>query len=69
MYFHKLFSKYFIKHNQIHKYLTRNAEDYSIHKAKKKKKKKKNVLRSIHSNNWTNFIEFIRYQNETLQKY
>ena len=29
------FSNYFIKHNQIHKYPTRNAKDYSIHKAKK----------------------------------
>ena len=29
------FSNYFIKHNQIHKYPTRNAEDYSIHRAKK----------------------------------
>ena len=29
------FSNYFVKHNQIHKYQTRNAEDYSIHKAKK----------------------------------
>ena len=32
------FSNYFIKHNQIHKYPTRNAKDCSIHKAKKKKK-------------------------------
>ena len=29
------FSNYFIKHNQIHKYPTRNAEGYSIHEAKK----------------------------------
>ena len=29
------FSNHFIKHNQIHKYSTRNDEDYSIHKAKK----------------------------------
>ena len=29
------FSNYFMKHNQIHKYPTRNAEDYSIHRAKK----------------------------------
>ena len=33
--FLKTFSNYFIKHNQIHKYPTRNSEDYSIHKAKK----------------------------------
>ena len=26
---------YFTKHNQIHKYSTRNAKGYSIHKAKK----------------------------------
>ena len=32
IYFHKLFSNYFVKHNQIHKYPTRNAENYSIHK-------------------------------------
>ena len=31
----KTFSNYFTKHNQIHKYPTRNAEDYSIHRAKK----------------------------------
>ena len=29
------FSDYFIKHNQIHRYSTRNSEDYSIHKATK----------------------------------
>ena len=29
------FSNYFIKHNQIHKFPTRNAEGYNIHKAKK----------------------------------
>ena len=29
------FSNYFIKHNQIHRYSTRNSEDYSIHKATK----------------------------------
>ena len=34
------FSNYFIKHNQIYKYSTRNAEDYSIHKAKNKERKK-----------------------------
>ena len=32
-------------------------------------KPKKNVFRSIHTNNWANFMEFIRYQNETLQNY
>ena len=35
---HKPFSNYFVEHNQIHRYPTRNAGDYSIHKAKKKKK-------------------------------
>ena len=30
------FSNYFIKCNQIRKYSTRTAEDYSIHKEKKK---------------------------------
>ena len=29
------FSDYFIKHSQVHNYLTRNAQDYSIYKAKK----------------------------------
>ena len=29
------FSNYFIKHNQIHRYSTRNSEDYSIQKATK----------------------------------
>ena len=29
------FSNYFVKHNQIRNYPTRNAEDYIIHKAKK----------------------------------
>ena len=29
------FSNYFVKYNQTHKYLTRNTEDYSIHRAKK----------------------------------
>ena len=29
------FCNYFIKHNQIHRYSTRNSEDYSIHKATK----------------------------------
>ena len=47
------FSNYFIKHNQIHKYSTRNAKDYSIHKAKK--------MFSDRTNR-TNFMEFIRYQ-------
>ena len=47
------FSNYFIKHNQIHKYPTRNAEDYSINKAKK------NIFRSIHTNNLANFMEFV----------
>ena len=31
-------SNYLIKHNEIHKYPTRNAENYAIHRAKKKKK-------------------------------
>ena len=31
----KTFSNYFIKHNQVHKYPTRNAEDYSVHRTKK----------------------------------
>ena len=30
------FSNYFIKHNQIHKYPTRNTEDHIIHNAKNK---------------------------------
>ena len=29
------FSDYFIKHSQVHNYPTRNAQDYSIYKAKK----------------------------------
>ena len=29
------FSDYFIKHSQVHNYSTRNAQDYSIYKAKK----------------------------------
>ena len=28
------FSDYFIKHSQVHNYPTRNAQDYSIYKAK-----------------------------------
>ena len=56
------FSNYFIKHNQILKYPTRNAEDYRIHRAKKK-----NVLRSIYTNNWTYIMQIIRNENKTLQ--
>ena len=41
------FSNYLTKHSQIHKYPRRNAEDYSIHRAKKKKKKKMFSNRSI----------------------
>ena len=32
----KAFSEYFVRNNQIHKYHTRNASDYSITKTKKK---------------------------------
>ena len=31
----RTFSGYFIKHSQVHNYPTRNAQDNSIHKAKK----------------------------------
>ena len=31
----QMFSDYFIKHSQVHNYPTRNAQDYSIYKAKK----------------------------------
>ncbi len=31
----KIFNNYFRKHNQNHKYATRNAQDYSMHNAKK----------------------------------
>ena len=31
----QIFSDYFIKHSQVHNYPTRNAQDYSIDKAKK----------------------------------
>ena len=56
------FSNYFIKHNQIRKYSTRNAEDYNVHK-------EKNVFRPIYTSNRTNFMEFIRYQKKTLQNH
>ena len=31
----QMFSNYFLKHNQVHNYPTRNSQDYSIHKTKK----------------------------------
>ena len=41
----KTFSDYLIKHNQVHNYPTRNAQNYSIHKSKK------SFLRSGNTNN------------------
>ena len=51
------FSNYFMKHNQIHKYPTRECRRLQYSQSQK------NVFRSIYTNNWTNFMEYIRCQN------
>ena len=62
------FSNYVIKHNQIHKYPTRNAEDYGIKKAKKTKNKTKQNKTKQNKTKQNKTKQNKTKQNKTKQK-